>query len=80
MGKFKIGDNVKISEAPVNWPACTEFTLLGAEGTVGEWVDWPQVMDPYAEYVFVTINKTSEKDKQYRGATLIFHDQTLLKI
>jgi hypothetical protein len=47
MTKFQVGDKVKVNAPPVNWPACTKFTLLGAECIVGLWVDWPEAMDPY---------------------------------
>jgi len=80
MAKFNVGDKVRVISAPVNWPPCSEFTLLGAEGTVGVWVDWPEVMDPYSEYVYVKIDKADGKAKQYEGAYLIFHDHTLQKI
>ena len=56
MAKFKAGDKVKINAKPENWPACTEFTLLGAEGTASLWVDWPEAMDPYSEFIYVKID------------------------
>jgi hypothetical protein len=80
MAKFKVGDKVKINAKPDNWPACTEFTLLGAEGTVGLWVDWPEAMDPYSEYIYVRIDKASGKGKVYEGANMLFHEHTLKKI
>jgi len=76
MAQFKDGDKVRISALPVNWPDCTEFPFMGAEGTVETWVDWPEVMDPYDEYVFVKMDKA----KGYEGVHLIFHDHTLTKI
>ena len=80
MAKFKVSDKVKINAAPVNWPASTEFALLGVEGTVGLWVDWPEVMDPYSEYVYVMIDKASGNAKSYEGANMIFHEHTLEKV
>jgi len=80
MAKFKVGDKVKVNAAPENWPACTKFTLLGAEGTVGLWVDWPEAMDPYSEYVYVMIDKASGAGKVDEGAYMIFHEHTLKKI
>jgi hypothetical protein len=77
MAKFREGDKVKVKAAPVNWPACTKFPFLGATGTVETWVDWPEVMDPYSEYVFVKMDKGT---KGYEGVHLIFHDLTLKKI
>jgi len=77
MAKFKDGDKVKVNAAPVNWPACTEFTLLSATGTVETWVDWPEVMDPYSEYIYVKMDKGT---KSYGGVHLIFHEHTLKKI
>jgi hypothetical protein len=80
MAKFNVGDRVKVSTAPDYWPACTEFTLLGAEGTVGCWVDWPEAMDPYSEFIYVTIDKASGGGKDYEGASMIFHEHTLQKV
>jgi hypothetical protein len=80
MAKFKVGDKVKISAKPDNWPACTEFTLLGAEGTVSVWVDWPEAMDPYSDYVYVKVEKASGKGKVNEGACMIFHEHTLTKV
>ncbi len=80
MAKFKTGDKVKVVAAPVNWPPCTEFTLMGAEGTVGVWVDWPEVMDPYSEYVYVMVDKAEGKAKPYEGVNMIFHEHTLEKV
>jgi hypothetical protein len=80
MAKFKVGDKVKVNAAPENWPASTKFTLLGAEGTVGLWVDWPEAMDPYSEYVYVMIDKASGAGKVDEGAYMIFHEHTLKKI
>ena len=79
MAEFKVGDKVKIN-TPENWPDCTEFTLLGAEATVGCWIDWPELMDPYSEYVYVMIDKASGEGKAYEGVNMIFHDSTLEKI
>jgi len=80
MAKFKVGDKVKIKTAPHNWPACSKFTLLGAEGTVGMWVDWPAEMDPYNEYTYVMIEKATGDGKLYEGTEMLFHDFTLEKI
>lgn len=80
MTEFKVGDKVKINAPPVNWPDCTEFNLLGAEGTVDIWVDWPEVMDPYNDYTYVKIEKAAGQAKAYEGAYMIFHENTLKKI
>lgn len=80
MAKFKVGDKVKISTKPDNWPGCTKFNLLGAEGTVSLWVDWPQAMDPYSEYVYVRIDKATDAGKVNEGAYMIFHEHTLKKV
>ena len=80
MAKFDVGDKVKVKAAPDNWPACTEFLLLGAEGTVNLWVDWPEAMDPYSEFVYVKMDTISGKDKVYEGAYMIFHEHTLEKV
>lgn len=79
MAKFKIGDKVKVNK-PKDWPDASKFTLNGAEGTVGIWVDWPEAMDPYSEYIYVTIDRTSNEGKLYEGANLIFHEDDLEKI
>lgn len=80
MAKFKVGDKVKVTAPPENWPACTEFTLMGAEGTVSCWVDWPEAMDPYSEFVYIKVDKTSGKGKAAEGSYMIFHEHTLKKI
>jgi len=80
MAKFKVGDRVKVVKEPADWPSFTKFKLIGAEGTVGCWVDWPEAMDPYEEYVYVMIEKTPEEAKAYEGVNMIFHDHTLEKI
>ncbi len=80
MAKFNVGDRVRVKAKPDNWPECTEFKLLGAEGTVGCWVDWPEAMDPYSEYVYVKMDKISGEGKVYEGAAMLFHDHTLEKI
>ena len=80
MAKFKVGDKVKVKAKPENWPDSTEFTLIGAEGTVSLWVDWPEAMDPYSEFVYVKLEKTSDKGKVNKGAYMIFHEHTLEKI
>jgi hypothetical protein len=80
MATFKVGDKVKIKAKPENWPPCTEFTLLGAEGTVGIWVDWPEAMDPYSDFIYVKIDKASGEGKVNEGAYMLFHEHTLEKI
>jgi len=77
MAKFNIGDKVKVVSKPEFWPSCTEFLLLGAEGTVDCWVDWPEAMDKYAEYLYVNIDKAEGDGKIYEGAKMLFHDHTL---
>ena len=79
MAKFKIGDKVKIG-TPENWPECTQFLLNGAEGTVGQWVDWPEAMDPYNEYIYVMVDKAPGKGKVYEGVNMLFHESTIKKI
>jgi hypothetical protein len=80
MAKFKVGDKVKINAEPVNWPACSEFTLLGAEGTVSLWVDWPEAMDLYSDFVYVKVDKAGDKGKVNEDAYMLFHEHTLEKI
>lgn len=80
MAKFKVGDKVKVTAPPENWPACTEFNLMGAEGTVSCWVDWPEAMDPYNDFVYIKMDKASGKGKTAVGSYMIFHEQTLKKI
>ena len=79
MAKFKLGDKVKVTAPPVNWPPCTEFNLMGAEGTVSCWVDWPEAMDPYEEFIYVKMEKASGKGKDAVGSYMIFHEHTLKK-
>jgi len=79
MAKFKIGDKVKISTQE-EWPDCTKFLLAGAEGTVGQWVDWPEAMDPYNEYIYVMVDKAQGEGKVYEGVNMIFHESTLKKV
>lgn len=78
--KYKVGDKVMIAAPPVNWPPCTEFTLADAEATVDCWVDWPEAMDPYAEFIYVMIDKAHGKAKIYEGVNMIFHENSLKKI
>lgn len=80
MANFKLGDKVKIVAAPDNWQDCTKFTLLGAEGTVSQWIDWPDKMDPFSEYIYVTIDKARGDARIYEGTSMLFHDHTLKKI
>jgi len=80
VAEFKVGDKVRIKSKPENWPACTEFTLLGAEGTTSLWVDWPEAMDPYSEFVYVKVDKASGEGKVNEGAYMIFYEHTLEKI
>jgi len=80
MDKFQVGDKVRIKAKPEHWPACTEFTLLGAEGTVNLWVDWPEAMDPYGEFVYVRVDKASGEGKVNEGAYMVFHEHTLEKL
>jgi len=79
MAKFTVGDKVRVTALPENWPACTEFTLLGAEGVVDLWVDWPEAMDPYDAFVYVRVDKTSSEGKANEGAYMLFHEHTLEK-
>ncbi len=80
MAKFQVGDKVRVKAKPENWPACTEFTLLGAEGTTCLWVDWPEAMDPYSEFTYVRIDRASGEGKVNEGAYMVFHEHTLEKI
>ena len=80
MAKFEVGDKVKVTAKPQNWPASTEFTLLGAEGVVDLWVDWPEAMDPYGEFVYVRVDKASGEGKVNEGAYMLFHERTLDKV
>ena len=80
MAEFQVGDKVKINAKPENWPACTKFTLLGAEGTVCLWVDWPEAMDPYGRFVYVKVDRAGDEGKVNEGAYMLFHEHTLEKI
>lgn len=80
MTEFRIGDKVRIQAEPDYWPACTRFRLMGAEGTVSRWFDWPEVMDPFREFIHVKLDKVSGEGKSYEGATMLFHDHTLERI
>ena len=80
MAKFNVGDRVKVNATPDYWPDCTGFQLLGAEGTVECWVDWPAAMDPYNEYIYVNVDKADGESKVYEGVKMLFHDHTLVKI
>ena len=80
MARFKVGDKVRVTAMPENWPACTEFTLLGAECTTSLWVDWPEAMDPYDEFVYVRVDKASGEGKVNEGAFMLFHEHTLEKM
>lgn len=80
MAKFQVGDTVRVIAQPENWPDCTEFTLLGAEGDVCLWVDWPEAMDPYSEFVYVRVDKTPPEGKVNEGAYMLFHEHALEKI
>lgn len=80
MAKFEVGDKVKVTAKPENWPACTEFTLLGAEGFVNLWVDWPEAMDPYSPFVYVRVDRTPREGKGNEGAYMLFHEHMLEKI
>jgi hypothetical protein len=79
MAKFDVGDRVKVKAKPGNWPACTEFTLLGAEGTVSLWVDWPEAMDPYGDFVYVRVEKTGREGRAHEGAYMLFDKGILEK-
>lgn len=80
MTRFQVGDKVKVNALPENWPACTAFTLLGAEGAVSLWVDWPEAMDPYGEFVYVKIEKAGGEGQVNQGAHMLFHEHTLEKL
>jgi len=80
MAKFNIGEKVKVKAKPENWPDCTDFTLLGAECTVCLWVDWPEAMDPYNDFIYVKVEKTGDNGKANEGAYLIFQEHTLEKL
>ncbi len=80
MVEFKVGDKVRVRGEPEHWPACTEFTLLGAEGTVCLWVDWPEAMDPYDDFVYVRVDKATGAGKVNQGAYMLFHQHTLERI
>jgi hypothetical protein len=77
MAKFNVGDRVKVKGKPEGWPPCTEFTLLGAEGTVSLWVDWPEAMDPYEDFVYIKVDKTGAEGKVNEGACMVFRKDTL---
>jgi hypothetical protein len=80
MARFQVGEKVRIKAEPENWPACTQFTLLGAEGTASLWVDWPEAMDPYSGFVYVRVDKAIDEGKVNEGAYMVFHEHTLEKI
>ena len=80
MAAFQVGDKVRIKAQPENWPACTDFDLLGAEGTVCLWVDWPEAMDPYGEFTYVRVDKAIGESKASEGAYMLFHQRTLEKV
>lgn len=80
MDKLQVGDMVRVIAPPENWPDCTAFTLLGAEGAVCLWVDWPEAMDPYSDFVYVRVDKASGKGKDNEGAYMLFHEHTLERI
>ena len=79
MAKFKVGDKVKVSK-PKNWPSDSEFKLDNAEGTVEVWSDWPDVMDPFSDYVYVMIDKATGEGKIYEGVNMIFTEDSLKKL
>jgi len=80
MAKFKVSDKVKVISSPVNWPPVTKFTLAGAEATVASWVDWPEAMAPYSEFVYVRIDQAAPEARDYEGVFMIFLEDTLEKI
>jgi len=80
MAKIEVRDRVRVMAKPENWPPCTEFTLLGAEGTASLWVDWPEAMDAYTQFVYVKIDKAIGPGMGYEGAHMLFHEHTLEKL
>ena len=56
------------------------ITAAALEGTASLWVDWPEAMDPYSEFVYVKVDKASGEGKVNEGAYMIFHEHTLEKI
>jgi len=79
MAKFKVGDKVRII-APKNWVTPPGFRLADAEGTVDIWVDWPEAMDAYNEYIYVKIDKATGDGKVYEGTHMHFKEENLKKI
>ena len=78
MARFKVGDKVKVV-APKDWPKPPGFRLGNAVATVENWVDWPEAMDDFGEYIYVKIEKTESAGKDYVGMRMHFKEDFLKK-
>ena len=79
MAKFNIGDKVRIKER-TGWPTPPGYRLAKAEGTVVQWIDYPEVMDDFNEYVFVHIEKAYGEGEVYIDNKIFFRAENLEKI
>lgn len=77
MAEFQVGDKVRIKER-TGWMSPLGRHLAKSEGTVVQWVDWPEKMADFHDYVYVRIEKAEVKD--YIGNDLFFRAEYLEKI
>jgi hypothetical protein len=77
MAEFQIGDKVRIKER-TDWVSPLGRTLVNAEGSVVQWVDWQEKMADFQDYVYVCIEKA--KTPEYIGNALFFRAEYLEKI
>ena len=79
MSEIKIGDRVRI-KGDKDWPSPPGFRLENAEGTVGKWVEYDDVMEGFEDFVYVHLEKAEGEGKVYIGNNMLFLAKDLEKI
>jgi hypothetical protein len=79
MAKIKVGDRVRI-KGRKDWPSPPGFRFASAEGTVGKWVEYDDVMEGFEDFVYVHLEKAEGEGEVYIGNNMLFRVEDLEKI
>ena len=79
MAEIKAGDRVRVQNR-TDWPTPPGYILANAEGTVTRWLEWPEPMEKYQDFIYVRLEKTEPAAKEYVGLTWFFREENLEKI
>jgi hypothetical protein len=79
MTEFKLGDKVVVSDR-AGWPSPPGYRFAGAEGTVGRWLVYDEMLEGFSDFVYVRIDKAHGDGAAYVGNSFHFRADGLTKV